>query len=134
MSYAIKSNVLPRWKRILMALSGLTLSACCCGPTKQYYAIPAFPAPSSNPTLQSCADHAAYSLKQDLPNRFQMLRLDNDTSLLHARKNLNVGVQPVSQVLDGRGFAYFKKESRLVTFHCLADNSGTPLYTFLRPE
>ena len=134
MAFTLKTTTIPSWKRWLMALIGLTAAGCSPQPQPRYYAIPTFPNPSRNVALQQCAEHAALNLKARLPGDFKMIRLDADTSLLQAQSPLAVGIQPVTQLLDGRGIAYFAKESRVVTFHCLTDGTSNPLYTFVRPE
>jgi len=134
MGYRIAEARLPLWKKWLMALAGLTLAGCSAPARPQVYSLPAFPAPSDNPMLQACAEHAATNMRMSLPDRFKMLKLENNATTLEATQNFFVGSQPAARVLDGRGLAYFNRETRLVRFHCVMDDKGAPLYSFLRPE
>lgn len=135
MGYKVKKQaVLPVWKKVLMALVGMAgfslagCSTCCDKPVM--YATPQ-PAPA-DVELQACANHAAAAAKGSGQD-FKRLRLDTaGRSMLPF--DSYVGNTYVATVQDGYGQWFGRKEWRAIRYHCLTDNNGQVLYSFVRAE
>lgn len=130
-----KQAVLPLWKKVLMALMGVAMSGCassaCCGGEKPVqYAVPQ-PAPADL-DLQACANHAAAAAKESGQD-FKRMRLDTAGRFKLPFEGY-VGNTYVATVQDGYGQWYGRKEWRAIRYHCLSDNNGRVLYSFVRAE
>lgn len=132
MGYKVKKQaVLPWWKKALMAMVGMVVTGCstCCDKPVMY-ATPQ-PAPA-DVELQACANHAAAAAKESGQD-FKRLRLDTaGRSMLPF--DSYVGNTYVATVQDGYGQWFGRKEWRAIRYHCLTDNNGQVLYSFVRAE
>lgn len=144
----------PRWKQWLMALVGVAAAGCAspaqpvrpvmyvvdplaapmdAAGTTHAWPLNARRLPAVALDLQRCADQAAVDQKTMFGSDFRMLRYDM-AGLMSQPLNSYVGQQYVASVQDGEGHWYGKREYRKVRFHCLQDQGGRVVYSFIRSE
>ncbi len=150
--FKVEDRRTPRWKLWLMALVGVAVSGCAAAPapapvrpvmyvvdplaqagTTHAWPVNARRLPAVALDLQRCADQAAADQKAVFGSDFRMLRYDM-AGLMTQPLNDYVGSQYIANVQDGEGHWYGKREYRKVRFHCLQDQDGRVVYSFIRQE
>ena len=115
-----------------LTLAALAAAATACTPVRTVYIYQPQPTAIPVAAATSCQQHAGMAQAMRYGSNFQILQIDPVGLLTSAVAQRAVGTQPVALALDGTADLWRQGEYRRVHWHCLVNDHGQALYSYVR--